>query len=76
MTSSDDHAGTDSGVLMTIFGEKDATKQFQVNRTKQGDSAVFETGTTNEFEMELDDVGNVNERFLEYFLGEKNDFLD
>lgn len=71
MTNSDDHAGTDSGVLMTIFGDKDATKQFQVNRTKQGDLAVFKTGTTNEFEMELDDVGHVSERFCEVFAGKR-----
>lgn len=60
VTSDDDHAGTDSGVLMTIFGDKDATKQFPLMHTKQGEKAAFETGKTNEFHMELDDVGQVN----------------
>jgi hypothetical protein len=44
---------------MTIFGDKAITKQFQLINTKQGDKAVFETGKTNEFQMELDDVGKV-----------------
>jgi hypothetical protein len=52
---------------MTIFGDKGITKQFQVINTRQGDQAVFETGKTNEFEMELDDVGKVNQRFQEHF---------
>ncbi|CAF0906528.1 unnamed protein product [Adineta steineri] len=60
ITSSEKDAGTDSNVLMTIFGDKDQTKQFQLINTKQGEKALFESGTTNEFEMELDDVGNVN----------------
>ena len=44
---------------MTIFGDKDITKQFQLTNTKQGDKPLFEIGKTNEFEMELDDVGKV-----------------
>jgi hypothetical protein len=44
---------------MTIIGDKDITKQFQLINTKQGDKALFESGKINEFEMELDDVGNV-----------------
>jgi hypothetical protein len=44
---------------MTIIGDKDVTKQFQLINTKQGNEASFETGKINEFEMELDDVGNV-----------------
>ena len=59
MTSSEDHAGTDSSVLMTIIGDKDITKQFQLTNTKQGDKPSFEIGSKNEFEMELDDVGIV-----------------
>jgi hypothetical protein len=59
ITSSEDHAGTDSGVLMTIIGDKDITKQFQLTNTKQGHKPSFEIGTINEFEMELDDVGHV-----------------
>ncbi len=74
VTSSDENSGTDSGVLMTIVGDKDITKQFQLINTKQGHQAVFETGKTNEFEMELDDVGKVNEKFNEYFF--ENNFLD
>ncbi|CAF3891735.1 unnamed protein product, partial [Adineta steineri] len=60
ITSSEKDAGTDSNVLMTIFGDKDQTKQFQLINTKQGEKASFESGTINEFEMELDDVGNIN----------------
>jgi secreted protein with Ig-like and vWFA domain len=58
-TSSEDNSGTDSGVFMTIYGEKNRTKQVQLNTTKQGDDALFEQSKTNEFELELDDVGNV-----------------
>ncbi|CAF3803025.1 unnamed protein product [Rotaria sordida] len=60
VTSSEEDAGTKSGVLMTIFGDKDSTKQFQLTNTKQDDKALFESGKTNEFEMELDDVGSIN----------------
>ncbi|CAF0753759.1 unnamed protein product [Rotaria sp. Silwood1] len=60
VTSSEEDAGTKSGVLMTIFGDKDKTKQFELTNTKQGDKALFESGKTNEFEMELDDVGHIN----------------
>ncbi|UJR35879.1 hypothetical protein I4U23_028622 [Adineta vaga] len=60
VTSSRKDAGTDSNVFMTIFGDKDITKQFQLTNTKQGDKALFKSGETNEFEMELDDVGIIN----------------
>ena len=60
MTKSDDFAGTDSGVLMTIFGDQAATKQFPLARTKQGDVPKFAEGSTNEFQLDLDDVGQVN----------------
>ncbi len=40
---------------MTIFGDKDTTKQFQLTNG----TASFESGKTNIFKMELDDVGNV-----------------
>jgi len=40
---------------MTIFGDKDTTQQFQLTNG----TASFESGKTNVFEMELDDVGNV-----------------
>ena len=59
VTSSEGDAGTDSSVFMTIFGDKDQTEQFQLTKTKEGDQASFEAGKTNEFEMELDNVGNV-----------------
>lgn len=59
VTNSEADANTDSGVLMTIFGDKDQTKQFELSTTKKGDKPLFESGKTNEFEMELDDVGNV-----------------
>lgn len=59
VTSSEENSGTDSGVLMTICGDKDTTKQFQLINAKQNNQDLFQTGTTNEFEMELDDVGNV-----------------
>ena len=61
---------------MTIFGDKDATKQFQAVNTELDGPAEFETGTTNEFEMELDDVGTVSLIFEEYFVEIKNNFLD
>ena len=47
---------------MTISGDKDVTKQFQLIDTEQSNQVKFETGQTNEFEMELDDVGKVNEK--------------
>ena len=50
---------------MTIIGDKDITKQFQLTNTKQGEQAIFETGKINEFEMELDDVGHVSEKFVD-----------
>ncbi len=59
VTSAEDNAGTDSGILMTIVGDKDITKQFPLINTKRGNKAVFEAGRDNEFEMELDDVGTV-----------------
>jgi hypothetical protein len=55
VTNSKEDAGTDSGVHMTIFGDKDTTKQFQLTNG----TASFESGKTNVFEMKLDDVGNV-----------------
>jgi hypothetical protein len=64
VTSSEENSGTDSGVLMTIFGDKDITKQFQLINPKQDDKGLFESGQTNEFEMELDDVGKVNRIFF------------
>ncbi|CAM4769776.1 unnamed protein product [Rotaria magnacalcarata] len=60
VTSSEADASTDSGVLMTIFGDKDQTTQFPLSNTKLGDKPLFESGKTNEFEMELDDVGDIN----------------
>ena len=45
---------------MTIIGDKDITKQFQLINPKQDDKGLFESGQTSEFEMELDDVGKVN----------------
>jgi hypothetical protein len=57
VTSSEDDSGTDSGVFMTIFGENDRTKQFQL--TKQNSDSLFQQGGTDQFEIELDDVGDV-----------------
>lgn len=59
---------------MTIFGDQDATKQFQLTRTKQGDAAKFSEGTTNEFEMNLVDVGQVNRAEKSFRLTEIIDF--
>ena len=59
MTGSGKDAGTDSGVFMIIEGDKGQTGRFQLVNTKGGEKALFEPSTTNEFELELDDVGNV-----------------
>lgn len=58
-TSSGKDAGTDSDVLMTIFGDQAVTHQFPLAHTKQGDRAVFEAGKSSDFEVDLDDVGTV-----------------
>jgi len=44
---------------MTIYGDKDRTKQFQLLTTKQNSELLFQQGETNKFEIELNDVGNV-----------------
>lgn len=45
---------------MTIIGDKDLTKQFQLINDTNNNKELFSTGITNEFQMELDDVGNVS----------------
>ena len=45
---------------MTIYGDKDRTKQFQLITTKQDSELLFKPGETNQFEIELNDVGNVS----------------
>jgi hypothetical protein len=59
ITSSENDSGTDSGVFMTIYGNKSQTKQFQLITTKQDSNLLFKPGETNEFTVELNDVGNV-----------------
>jgi hypothetical protein len=59
VTSSENDSGTDSGVFMTIYGNKSQTKQFQLITTKQDSNLLFKPGETNEFTIELNDVGNV-----------------
>jgi len=44
---------------MTIYGDKDRTKQFQLITTKQDSELLFKQNQTNKFEIELNDVGNV-----------------
>ncbi|CAF1409527.1 unnamed protein product [Adineta ricciae] len=66
VTGSGKDAGTDSGVFMVVEGDKDQTERFQLVNTKRGEKALFESGTTNEFEMELDDVGNINRIMIEH----------
>jgi hypothetical protein len=59
VTSSENDSGTDSGVFMTIYGDKSQTKKFQLITTKQDSNLLFKPGETNEFTIELNDVGNV-----------------
>jgi hypothetical protein len=44
---------------MTIYGDKDRTKQFQLIKTKQNSELLFKQNEINQFEIELNDVGNV-----------------
>lgn len=62
VTSSENDSGTDSGVFMTIYGDKNQTKQFQLANTEKGSELLFKPGETREFQMELDDVGTVRIR--------------
>ncbi|CAF1570540.1 unnamed protein product [Didymodactylos carnosus] len=59
-TSAVKNAGTDANVGITIFGDKGETSQLPLTDTKQGKVASFEENTTNEFEIEGDDVGKIN----------------
>lgn len=74
VTSSENDSGTDSGVFMTIYGDKDRTKQFQLITNEQNsDIFLFKQNEINQFEMELDDVGKVRlitilEKFIHLFL--------
>lgn len=58
VTSSENESSTDSGVFMTIYGENGQTKQFQL--TNQNPDSLFQKGNTDQFEIELNDVGNVS----------------
>ncbi|CAF1216392.1 unnamed protein product [Adineta steineri] len=60
VTSSDDDSSTDSGVFMKIYGDKDQTKRFQLTTTKENSELLFKQGQTDEFEIELNDVGDIN----------------
>jgi hypothetical protein len=60
VTSSEKDSGTDSGVFMTIYGDKGQTKTFQLITTKQDSELLFKPGGANQFEFELDDVGIVS----------------
>jgi len=59
---------------MTIFGDKGITKQFQLINPKQDDKGLFQSGQTNVFEMELDDVGKVC-KIIEYYSLKKYDLF-
>jgi hypothetical protein len=59
VTSSEDDSSTDSGVFMTIYGEKNRTKQFQLITSNQDSESLFKQGQTSEFQIELNDVGPV-----------------
>ncbi|UJR10158.1 hypothetical protein I4U23_014374 [Adineta vaga] len=60
VTSSEDDSNTDSGVFMTIYGEKGRTKQFQLIQTNQTSDSLFKQGQTSEFEMTFTDVGTIH----------------
>ncbi|CAF3864693.1 unnamed protein product [Adineta steineri] len=60
VTSSNDDSSTDSGVFMKIYGDKDQTKRFQLTTTKENSELLFKQGQTDEFEIELNDVGDIN----------------
>ena len=59
VTSSESNAGTNSGVLMTIYGGENRTKQFQLIATEQDSKLLFQPGSTDKFQIELNDVGTV-----------------
>ena len=56
VTSSEADSGTDSGVFMTIYGDKNHTKQFLLSTSDE----LFKKNKTNRFEFELIDVGKIN----------------
>ncbi|CAF0923501.1 unnamed protein product [Adineta ricciae] len=60
ITSSEDDSSTDSGVFMTIYGEKGQTKKFQLIKPDEDSESLFRQGQTSEFEMELVDVGKIH----------------
>ncbi|CAF4501710.1 unnamed protein product [Rotaria socialis] len=59
VTSSEDDSATDSGVFMTIYGDNDRTKQFQLITTDQDSETLFQKGNTDSFEFGLNDVGKI-----------------
>jgi hypothetical protein len=59
VTSSENDSGTDSGVFMTMYGDKGRTEQFQLVSTRQDSDLLFKPGETNEFKIELNDIGKV-----------------
>lgn len=69
ITSSENDSGTDSGVFMTIYGDKNQTKQFQLVSTEKSSELLFKPGETRQFQVELNDVGTVRirSRFVKIF---------
>ncbi len=59
VTSSENDSGTDSGVFMTMYGDKGRTEQFQLISTRQDSDLLFKPGETNEFKIALNDIGKV-----------------
>jgi hypothetical protein len=59
MTSSEDNSSTDSDVFMTIYGEKNRTKEFQLIKSNQNSESLFKQGQISVFQIELNDVGIV-----------------
>ncbi|CAF3856631.1 unnamed protein product [Rotaria magnacalcarata] len=59
VTNSADESATDSGVFMIIYGDNDRTKQFQLITTEQDPETFFQKGNTDNFEFNLDDVGEI-----------------
>lgn len=57
-------SGTDSAVFLTIFGEENQTKRVQLISSTLGPVEKFSPGTTNCFDLLLDEVGKVRWIFL------------
>ncbi|CAF3372205.1 unnamed protein product [Rotaria sp. Silwood1] len=59
VTSSNNDSGTDSSVFMKIYGENDRTQRFQLITTDQDPKSLFKQGQTDQFEIKLNNVGNI-----------------